>query len=438
MKLVFILITICSYSYAQIPKEAFELANSFHEVLATGNAEQAVENMLRLNELYRPFFIEKMHNSVAQYLNPNHVAYEGVIGRHGEDFIRKLYEEDVPEINTVIWPLLSMVDMRLANTPQKKKKVAEDFLEQLPPQDSAWGITPRYVLMGLNSMWDGGLAKDPIYDVLLQKVLNHLKSQHAVKQEDQQVRYFLSYCYYQKSVQQPSDKKKFLKLAADVSPDISDQSNFYNQFFLDPVKRRNGFKQEYVDYLLSQKEFKEAMDIVVQLAVESPIDDYCIQLENLYNKTKKRKSPSFDVYWQSALSEKAEPLPATWFINDKKDTVQVWKPTEKWTFIDVWGTWCKPCVREMPEFQAYYDSIQTRPDIPLEIVTWGFDQQDKFDKFMEENGYEFPIINVTMAFQKEFNINSWPTKILITPEGKYFKIPFGQDYKMWIRNCLPK
>lgn len=436
LKLVFILIVFGSYAYAQIPKEAFNLSNSFTSDLSDGKVEQAVDNMIKLNELYRPFFVERMHNSLAQYLVPIPGVYEGIMGTHGEDFLRMLYEKEIPEINEEIWPILSMVNMRLANTPQKKKKVAAEYLNQLLPQDSAWGNTPRYVIMGLNSMWDGGLAKDPIYNELLQLVFDYLQVQYEKEPNNQRVRYFLSYCYFLKSLEQPENKKFFLKQASDVSPDITSGSYFYDQIFLDPKKSRNGFKQEYLNFLMGEREFKEALELSVQLAVESPVDAHYQQLKQIYKKTKKRKSRSFDVYWQSALSDKAEPLPTTWFVNDLKDTILVWEPTENWTFIDVWGTWCSPCVRELPDFQVYYDSIQTRTDIPLEIVTWGFDQQEKFDKFMEEKGYNFPIINVTMPFQKQYNIQSWPTKMLITPEGKYFKIPYGQDYKMWIKNCV--
>ena len=436
LNLILVFVVFTSTIQAQIPKEAFDLSNSLHTTMSEGKVEQAVDDMIKLNELYRPFFVEKMHNSIAQYLVTTSNYYDAERGAQAEALIRKLYDKNIPEINEELWAMMSWVDMDQAKSPRKTRKVAAEILNQLPPNDSDWGSVTRYVLMGLNIMRDRGLANDSAFLKLYGKVLDYLQVSYKSDPADQGIRYFLSYCYFKESEKNPGDKTIYLKKASDVSPDHTSNAYFYDMIFLDPKENRHGFKQEYLSYLISEKKYDDALNISLNLAVASPVDKNLQQLKTLYGKTVMGKNTSFKDYWSKAISDKAEPLPTTWFVNDLKDTVQIWSPTKNWTFIDVWGTWCSPCVKELPDFQIYYDSIQARSDIPLEIVTWGFDQQEKFDKFMEENEYEFPIINVTMPFQKVFRINSWPTKILITPEGKYFKIPFGQDYKMWIKNCL--
>jgi len=53
---------------AQIPREAYDLTNSMEDLWRTSPKEKAVDASLKLNKLYQPFYLDNLHNSLAQLL----------------------------------------------------------------------------------------------------------------------------------------------------------------------------------------------------------------------------------------------------------------------------------------------------------------------------------------------------------------------------------
>ena len=57
---------------------------------------------------------------------------------------------------------------------------------------------------------------------------------------------------------------------------------------------------------------------------------------------------------------------------------------------------------------------------------------------MTKNKYSFPVAEINDKVISALNISSYPTKILITPQGNYLKIPIGVDWKKYIENYIRK
>ncbi len=59
-------------------------------------------------------------------------------------------------------------------------------------------------------------------------------------------------------------------------------------------------------------------------------------------------------------------------------------------FLNFWGTYCPPCVAELPDIQKVYEELESE-----DFVVIGLNVEEKPEKvkaFVEENGLTFPII----------------------------------------------
>lgn len=106
----------------------------------------------------------------------------------------------------------------------------------------------------------------------------------------------------------------------------------------------------------------------------------------------------------------------------------------KFVIIDFWGTWCAPCVSEMPELSEYYNEHKDR----LEVVGVNSgDSKKRIQNFLNKNeSYKWVQIlsSKTVAandFVSQFNVTNFPTKIIIDPNGKIIKKVVGYHPEMY-------
>jgi thiol-disulfide isomerase/thioredoxin len=95
--------------------------------------------------------------------------------------------------------------------------------------------------------------------------------------------------------------------------------------------------------------------------------------------------------------------------------------------VNIWATWCSPCVREMPSLQRVYD---THRGEGLEIVAVAVDDvpgtrqpdgrvEGRVSEFVERLGLTFPILlDPTGGTERQFGTEYLPTTVLIDREGR--------------------
>jgi thiol-disulfide isomerase/thioredoxin len=96
----------------------------------------------------------------------------------------------------------------------------------------------------------------------------------------------------------------------------------------------------------------------------------------------------------------------------------------KWVLLDFWGTWCGPCRGETPHLVKAYNELK---DDDFEIISVSSDRSAKVViDYMEKNKMEWPntidLDGYAKGVLKQYGINSFPTVMLIDPEGKLVKI----------------
>ncbi len=100
----------------------------------------------------------------------------------------------------------------------------------------------------------------------------------------------------------------------------------------------------------------------------------------------------------------------------------------KIVIVNIWGTWCQPCVIEMPEFQQLHKKYATDKDVA--ILTIAEDEIEPLKKFMIDNKYDFPVMIDSDVYLSEAGINVFPTTWFIDKNGKISYIKIGSSPKL--------
>lgn len=100
----------------------------------------------------------------------------------------------------------------------------------------------------------------------------------------------------------------------------------------------------------------------------------------------------------------------------------------QYVVLDFWGTWCKWCIKGIPDMKAYYEKYQGK----FEILSIDFnDDEETWRQAIDS--YDMEWLHVTtdeesaQEIQALYAIEGYPTKIVVDPEGRIIKIVVGED-----------
>lgn len=88
----------------------------------------------------------------------------------------------------------------------------------------------------------------------------------------------------------------------------------------------------------------------------------------------------------------------------------------KTLFVNLWATWCPPCIAEMPDINNLYNEI-AREDIAFVMISLD-DNFEKAKTFVVEREFDFPVYTLNSPLPPVFNSRSIPTTYVISPDGK--------------------
>lgn len=84
----------------------------------------------------------------------------------------------------------------------------------------------------------------------------------------------------------------------------------------------------------------------------------------------------------------------------------------KTVFVNVWATWCAPCVKEMPSIQSAGNMLGDR----VEILMASEEEVDRIKEFMVRKPFQLQFVQLLNA--DELLIPALPATYIIDPSGK--------------------
>jgi thiol-disulfide isomerase/thioredoxin len=113
-----------------------------------------------------------------------------------------------------------------------------------------------------------------------------------------------------------------------------------------------------------------------------------------------------------------QPAPAVSFVDLAGNTVSLSEFTGKIVLVNLWATWCEPCLREMPSLER----VQSRLGDKLAVVAISEDRggSKTVEPFIDKIGLKSVkvYLDPKSAIERAFKVQGLPTSFLIDREGR--------------------
>jgi thiol-disulfide isomerase/thioredoxin len=82
-------------------------------------------------------------------------------------------------------------------------------------------------------------------------------------------------------------------------------------------------------------------------------------------------------------------------------------------FLNFWGTYCPPCIAEMPEIQGIYDDYKDK----VKFILVSGEEASKVESFLKAREFNLPSYLGGRNMPEVFQVRSIPTTYIISKEG---------------------
>lgn len=83
-------------------------------------------------------------------------------------------------------------------------------------------------------------------------------------------------------------------------------------------------------------------------------------------------------------------------------------------FVNLWATWCPPCIAEMPSLQKLYDDYNGK----IQFLLVSSEDEEVINKFFAKNNYSFNSYKPATEIPEKLKSRSIPRTFLIDKDGK--------------------
>ena len=82
--------------------------------------------------------------------------------------------------------------------------------------------------------------------------------------------------------------------------------------------------------------------------------------------------------------------------------------------VNIWATWCPPCIAEMPSFQKLYDEYGER----VNFYFVSTEEKEKLENFAKKHEYDFPIYRPISTPPELLQSRTLPTTFVLSRKGE--------------------
>jgi thiol-disulfide isomerase/thioredoxin len=120
--------------------------------------------------------------------------------------------------------------------------------------------------------------------------------------------------------------------------------------------------------------------------------------------------------------------------NGKSHTLAQYKG--KWVFVNYWATWCPPCLEEVPDLVALYDSHKAKDAVVIGVA---FDYESAKDvaEYVDDMLMSYPIVLGDDAVAGQIgSAEVLPTTFIYNPKGELVKTKRGKVTKQYLESIM--
>jgi thiol-disulfide isomerase/thioredoxin len=107
----------------------------------------------------------------------------------------------------------------------------------------------------------------------------------------------------------------------------------------------------------------------------------------------------------------------------------------KWVLLNLWATWCAPCLAEMPELEAL---SQSRHDLIVLGLAVDGQNERRVSLFADKLDITYPIIAGNEKLARPFKPKGFPTTILFNASGEQVMFKEGPVTQSDIEQVLDR
>lgn len=104
-------------------------------------------------------------------------------------------------------------------------------------------------------------------------------------------------------------------------------------------------------------------------------------------------------------------------INETGETVDARDLKGKTVFMNIWATWCPPCVAEMPSINKLYANFKDNPNVAFIMISHDREFETAIN-WVKKKEFDFPIYQLKTRLPDIYETGVVPSTFVISPEGK--------------------
>ena len=419
----------------QLSENPIYYSGYIYDYWGNGKYDSAIIYTEKLVELDPTELIEHLHTQVVAH---------GILENksNASEFLNALYDVGNEDVNNIIRPAYLWNKIKSCK-PNDSILLLFDELGVLRKKDFLSPAKPElYFLKAIMEIdWDIMECDiDPklMCRSLIQELKDSLANNEIVHNRDAlykrgHIRVVLSHAYYYLS--DNGNVEYFLKMAALYSPDKTDKrfigAYFYTSYFLNSHYNNFGFQEKFLDYLVKNNKLEEGISVLSIMSIDEPITSNVKRLKALYKEV--HPSGNYKQYWHNVFSINSDTFPEFTFQTLDGVSSTSRQLRGKWIFIDIWGTWCSPCVAELPDIEKFYQTSSEKYNNQLDVLSISYNSKN-LNVFIDSNHYTFPVAEIEDSIVDKLVLMGFPTKLIVSPDGHYREIPWNTDWVEYIDN----